>query len=180
MSQVEYEGNGLPEEDEENTNVQGSLAARMRGRAQELERQVTETFDIPGWEDILAVELRLMPWATLRGIGQRNRKVKQAAIQELYTAADSIITATEQFYEVAGEHKTPLEESWITLAKRTGRPLPEDLTQRQAVIALVGDTRVMVLYNEWSEWMQGERRDVDEEVMRDFRMTPSHSSSTTQ
>lgn len=170
---VEYESNELLEEEEGTEDlVQSSLAQRMQSRSQELERQVTEVFDIPGWEDILSVELRLMGWQVLRGIGQRNRKVKQVALQELYTAIDSIITATSQFYEVQGERRVTLEgDTWISLARRTGKKLPDELTQRQAVLALVGDTRVMVLYNEWQEWMQGERREVDEEVMRDFETT---------
>lgn len=176
---VEFDGNGSP--DEAANLVQGSLASRMKSRARELEGQATETFSIPGWEDILAVELRLVSWSVLRGIGQRNARVKQVPLQELYTACDAILTATVQHFEVKddGKHES-IDDTWMSLARRTGKALPEDLTPRQAMIALVGDTRIMVLFNEWQEWMQGERRAVGDEVVLDFGMTSSPTSSTTQ
>lgn len=148
-----------------------SLSTRMKARSEELERQVSEVFEIPGWEDVLAVELNMVGWKKLRVIGQRNRKVKDLPTQELYVAIDQLITATDGFFEVFGDERKSINDTWVSLARRTGKPLPDNLTPRQAVLALVGDTRVMALYNSWQEWLQGERREVDEEVVRDFERT---------
>jgi hypothetical protein len=151
----------------------GSLAARMKRRGQQLEDQRTEIFEIPGWEDILAVELRLLGYEESRRIGQRLvRSVRDETLRELYSYADQIIAATERFYEIDGDRRTPVERTWVQLA-RDGCPakLPEDLTARQAMIALVKDRRVATLFVRFEEWMQGERPQIDEEVVRDFGMT---------
>lgn len=161
------------EDDPSAVEASGSLSSRMERRSNELSSQRSDIFELPGWDDILAVELRLMGWESLRKIGIRNQKVKSVPLQELYTSIDQIVAGTERFYEIdesSGERR-PIRDTWVTLARRTGKNLPQDLTPRQAVIALVGDTRVMTLYNAWQEWMKGERQEVDEEVMRDFETT---------
>lgn len=150
----------------------GSLAARMKRRGKELENQRTEVFEIPGWEEILAVELRMLGYEESRKIGRRLSKIRNESLQELYSYVDQIVAATEGFYEVDGDRRTPVDKTWMDLA-RAGAPhkLPEDLTPRMAVISLVGDRRVAYLFNDWEEWMRGERPEVDEEVVRDFRTT---------
>lgn len=153
-------------------DASSSLSSRMERRSSELASQKSDIFELPGWDDILEVELRLMGWEALRKIGIRNQKVKSVPMQELYTSVDQIVAGTERFFELdeAGNRK-PIRDTWVSLARRTGKNLPQDLTPRQAVIALVGDTRVMTLYNAWQEWMKGERQEVDEEVVRDFERT---------
>lgn len=151
----------------------GSLAARMARRGEQLQNQRTEMFEVPGWEDILAVELRMLGYEESRKIGRRLSKVRDVAMQELYSFADQIIAATEGFFEVVDGQRRPVDRTWMQLAREgVARPLPEDLTPRQAIIALLGDRRVAYLFNSWEEWMQGERPEVDEEVMRDFGRTP--------
>lgn len=162
----------VDEIDPEAVEASNSLSARMERRSQELASQVSEIFEIPGWDEILEVELRLMGWEALRKIGIRNQKVKGVPMQELYTSVDQIVAGTEKFYELDDEgNRKPIKDTWTSLARRTGKNLPQDLTPRQAVLALVGDTRVMTLYNAWQEWMKGERSQADEELVRDFERT---------
>jgi hypothetical protein len=121
---------------------------------------------------MLAVELRLVGWEALRRIVTKYERQRVPALQELYTAADQILLGTEGFYEVDEDGKrTSVEQSWITLAKATGRVLPDELTPRQALISLVGDTNVLILWKEWQDWMSSRRTEVEEEVVRDFGMT---------
>jgi hypothetical protein len=150
----------------------GSLAARMKRRGKELESQRTEVFEIPGWEEILAVELRVLGYEESRKIGRRLSKLRNESLQELYSYADQIVAATEGFYEVDGDRRTPVDKTWMDLARAASpNKLPEDLTPRMAVISLVGDRRVAYLFSDYEEWMRGERQGVDEEVVRDFGTT---------
>lgn len=149
----------------------GSLAQRMEARAGELERTVSAIFPIPTWEDILAVELRLVGWEALRRIVTKHDRHRVEAIKELYTAADQILLGTEAFYEVKEDGRERIESSWVDLARATGRKLPAELTPRQALIALVGDTNVAILWRDWQEWMTTRRPEVDEELAQDFGTT---------
>lgn len=154
------------------TREMGSLASRMEHRAQEIESAVTEIFPIPMWEDILAVELSLVGWERLRKMVAKHNRQRNEAIRELYVAADQLLAATVAFYEVGEDNaQTPVEQTWITLARATGKPLSDDLTPRQAVIALMGDTNVLVLWKEWQDWQSSRRGETDEEVAKDFGTT---------
>lgn len=157
---------------DEPVNGAGSLAARMKRRGRELESQRTEVFEIPGWEEILAVELRLLGYDESRRIGRRLDKLRNEDMQELYSYADQIVAATEGFYEVDGDRRTRIDKTWMDLARAAATvKLPEDLTPRQAIISLLGDRRVFYLFSDFEQWMRGERREVDEEVVRDFGTT---------
>lgn len=151
----------------------GSLKARMGRRGRELESQRSEVFEVPGYDEIIAVELRMLGYEESRKIGQRvARHTREVAMQELYAFCDQILAATEGFFEVDGDRRVPIDATWTSLA-RDASPvkLPEELTPRQALISLVGDRRVAYLFTAWEEWMRGERSDVDEEVVRDFGTT---------
>lgn len=151
-----------------------SLAARMKRRGRELASQRTEIFEIPGWAAILAVELRLLGFDESDKITARLEKtVRHPGLRKLYFAVDQIVAATEGFYEVDGDRRTPVDRTWVDLARDgADHKLPEDLTPRQAVISLVGDRRVVTgLYGEFEAWMSGERETVEEEVVSDFGTT---------
>lgn len=157
---------------DESVNGAGSLAARMKRRGKELESQRTEVFEVPGWEEILAVELRLLGYDESRRIGRRLDKLRNEDMQELYSYADQLVAATEGFYEVDGDRRAPIDKTWMDLARAAAATkLPEDLTPRQAIISLLGDRRVFYLFTDFEQWMRGERREVDEEVVRDFGTT---------
>lgn len=149
----------------------GSLAERMQQRSTELERTVSAIFPIPTWEDILAVELRLVGWEALRRVVTKHERHRVDAIKELYTAADQILLGTEAFYEIKDSDRERVETSWQDLARATGRHLPADLSPRQALIALVGDTNVAILWKDWQEWMATRRPEIDEDVAKDFGTT---------
>lgn len=149
----------------------GSLEARMKRHAAEVAGQSTEIFEIPGWSEILAVELRLLTYDESTKITTRlERTVRDVGLRRLYFAVDQIVAATEGFYEVNDGERTPIDRTWMDLARAAAtHKLPEDLTPRMAVISLVGDRRVVTpLYAEFEGWMSGERPAMEEEVVRDF------------
>jgi hypothetical protein len=150
---------------------QGSLASRVEARAKELEDTVSYVFPIPTWEDIVSVELRLVGWEALRKIVTKHERQRVPAIRELYVAAEQLLVGTMKFYEVNDSKLEEAETDWITLARNTGKKLPDNLTPRQALIAFVGDTNVAILWQQWQEWMTTRRPEVDEEIGRDFGTT---------
>ena len=155
------------------TREPGSLASRIERRAKELESARSEKFPVPNWDDMLAVELRLVSWDALRKIVAKHERQRVPALQELYTAADQILAGTEAFYEIDPETNeyTQVEQNWISLAKATGKALPDSLTPRQAMIALVGDTNILILWKDWQDWMATRRPEVGDEAKEDFTTT---------
>lgn len=159
---------------EEGTPQGNSLQARMQARAKELQDQKTEIFDVPGFEGILSVEFRMLSFETSRKIGMDNERVRSPAMRDLYTMADQLVRATEGFYEEMPDgSRRRIQHDWVSLAYGgLDRPLPQNLTPRQALLAVVGDRRVPVLANQWEEWQLGERRGINDAVVSDFGTTP--------
>lgn len=154
--------------------VDDSLEARARRRHQQLEQEQTEIFEVPGWQDILGVELRLIGWEEGRKIGQRLRKVKPEALRELYIMCDLILAATDGLHELLpGGGSRRSRHTWVSLAQAVlpAGELPDNLTPRRALIAIVGDKRVPALYAVWQNWSGGAREEVTEEVVEDFGKT---------
>lgn len=156
----------------------GSLSSRMGAAEENITSATTERFPIPNWEDMVEVELRMLGWKKLRAIADVHKKVRNKADQELAIAVHQLVVATEGFYEIEGETSVRVDMDWIKLAKAGSgqrgvvKPLPDTLTETQAVLALVAlDTRAMNLWNEWHEWMSSNRSDVDKELVSDFGRT---------
>ncbi len=153
----------------------GSLEARMRARREEVEALVSEKFPLPRYETIIAVELRFQGYERQRLMFERNKRQRSVALKELYTACDQILAATLGFYELAGaedEEGTHTDHSWYSLAKGVlGDKFRDDATPRQAMLALIGAEQVPTLWNDWQEWMSGQRMDVDREMETDFQKT---------
>jgi hypothetical protein len=149
-----------------------SLAERMRSRRETLERNATRTWDLPGYEGILAVKYRAIGYQALRKIVHRHAELDDEGLMELYVACDTLMTATDEVYEIdaKGSH-TPLGERWMELARRADVSLPENPTQRQALLALVPDTAVMALYRRYERFVARTDREADEAVVRDFDET---------
>lgn len=147
-----------------------SLSSRMANRHEQLAKNTTEVFPIPGWEDMLAVELRVLPYSTIRKVGQRNEKIRDEVLQELYSIADQLVIATEGFYELDGEQRIPLDDDWVSLAKRLP-DCPDEATARQAILFLVGEQRIHFLASEWLEWARNTHGDIEKEVSQDFGTT---------
>lgn len=149
----------------------GSLSSRMRQRAEYLESHQTEKFPIPGYEDVLEVELRALGYARVRRVITNNEKIRDPGVREIATIADQLVTATEGFFEVLGEERRQIDDDWLTLARRLPN-CPDELTPRRAILHVVGDKRIHFLAQDWGEWAKSVKEDVDEELGRDFATTP--------
>jgi hypothetical protein len=77
------------------------------------------------------------------------------ALLELYVACDTLIGATEEVYEISETtgKLAATGERWLELARRAGVDLPENPTQRQALLALVPDAAIVSLYNRYYRWI---------------------------
>jgi hypothetical protein len=151
-----------------------SLSSRMTARHEELARQTTGRFPVPGWDDVLEVELRAVGIRQSTKIVQRSQRVRDDGTRQLYVTADLVTQATVGFWEVpenGGGKAKPLEgETWASLAARLD-DCPDSPTPRQALLFLVPEERLLFLYTQWESWMREASRDVDEETMRDFTRT---------
>jgi len=156
-------------------NGSGSLESRMRARRDEVEALVSEKFPLPRYEQMVAVELRFQGYERQRSMFERNKRQRSVALKELYTACDQILAATLGFYELASADDTEgrrTEHSWYSLAQGVlGEKFNDESTPRQAMLALIGAEQVPTLWNDWQEWMSGQRMDVDREVETDFQKT---------
>jgi hypothetical protein len=153
------------------TGIGASLGDRMAARARELDDQATERIPLPGYVDMLELELRSLGWDTVRRVTSRHERRRDPAIRDLYTAADMLLAATVAFHEVGG---VPLQSGWVDLARNVRPNLPEDVTPRQAVLSLLRadrTTAVIDLWNEWSEWNNAARVTLGEELDEDFTTT---------
>ena len=163
---------GLPSDSR--VAVDDSLETRARKRIQELEQEQSEVFEVPGWQDILGVELRLLGWEEGRKIGSRLRKVKPESLRELYIMCDLIIAATDGLHEILESGGTKRSRhNWVSLAQAVlpVESLPDNLTPRRALLAIVTDKRVPALYAVWQSWSGGARAETVEEVVEDFGKT---------
>lgn len=160
----------------------GSLSGRIRQRADELAKQTTVILDVPGFEGILAAEYRALEWSQITKLRRRHQRVRDEGNRELLVGAEVLLLATEEIYEVTeDDRRIPTGERWVDLAVRAGVPLADDPTQRQAMMALFKNTaRVVAHFNEYSEWLAGQRQELNEDVMRDFERTGSQGSPTTR
>jgi hypothetical protein len=172
-------GNGEESPEMEQPVAMGSLAGRIKARREELESETTRVFPLPAYEDVLGVELRMLSWERLRHIASMHERERNAALRELYTAADSVLYASEQMHGIDPNGGTaPITLGWLDVAREAGHKLPEDATLRQAMLALIRDVGVVRLYADWQAWLSGERQRTDEGVVRDFGTTESRNSPT--
>lgn len=147
-----------------------SLSSRMAQRQESLSRQQTEKFPIPGWEDMLAVELRTVSTKAKQAVASRSAKIRNQNERNLYAAIDVIITATVAFWRVTDDGYEPLEDDWVGLAQRLPHP-PDDLTPRRAFLFLLPDHRLDTFFYEYHQWSESVGGDIDQEVLRDFKKT---------
>jgi hypothetical protein len=147
----------------------------MAQRAKQLEHQNTEVFPVPGWEDLIGVELRSLGVREHIAIEERNAKItRDDGVRIVHTIADKLLRATTGFHQRTDDGWQPLEgDTWQSLARSAfGAAVPEDASPRVALLKLVGEQRIRYLISEWEEWAASVRSSVDEDVARDFEMTP--------
>jgi hypothetical protein len=144
-----------------------SLKARMEARAEALQQEQTEKFEIPGYEGLVAVELRRLPFRTIKRIQQTNMKVKDEATRDLYNIADQIARATVSFHEVKGDDFEEIELDWVGMAHLLPHSDGID-TPRKAILFLIPETRIHFFAGQFTTWAGAGQPEEDEEVRRDF------------
>ncbi len=60
-----------------------SLSPRIAHRREQLESHQSEWFPIPGYEDVLEVELRLLGYSKIKRVIARNEKVRDPEIRDI-------------------------------------------------------------------------------------------------
>lgn len=155
-----------------------SLKSRMAARAEQLQGERTEIFPIPGYDDLVGVELRSLTYTVRNRITRRNERERNEALRDLYNFADQAIAATVGFYEPVDKDDDewiPMPgESWVSMCRAAHPDFPEDGTPRQAFLRLVPQDRVDNFAMEYFEWVNGSLP-VESEVVRDFETTQSPS-----
>jgi hypothetical protein len=121
VSMQEYLEEPTQELEPEPQDAPSSLSVRMERRHEELSRQQTEKFPLPGWEDLLEVELRPLGMRAATKIVQRNQRTRDEATRSLYVTCDLLLTATVGFHQVAGERSTPITDDMAALRQRRHR-----------------------------------------------------------
>jgi hypothetical protein len=154
-----------------------SLSARMEKRADALQIDSSEKFEIPGYEGLLAVELRRLGYRTVKQIQKANARVKDEAMRDIYNIADQIARATIGLFQIMGTDADgdtiykELNDSWIDLAHRLPNSERIDTTRKAILFLTGGDQRIHFFANEWGAWQQSGKQDEDQEVRRDFTTT---------
>jgi hypothetical protein len=152
----------------------GSLAERAQARREELQKRHTVCLEPPGYEGLLEVEYRVLTYADIKKIAARNERVSDDAMRDLYMAADGLLTASINSYEIVpGGGRRELGFGWgVQLGLALGYDV-EDLTPRQALFACFPrDFLLFTHYNsDYNDWLQGTTDSVDEEQAEDFQPT---------
>lgn len=160
-----------PEQAATQNGAAGSLQERMRKRSEELRSDRTEVFGIPGYDDIVAVELRTLSTETSLRIQNKNEKTKDLPMKVMYNWADQILAATVVLHQVNGEETKPWPDmTWIELARMSFENTQPDLTSRQALLLMMGNT-LQTFMTEWITWSQEITPELNKEVGLDFVKT---------
>jgi hypothetical protein len=166
-------------EDQEQPEVEqrpGSLAARARTLRQQRLANQTITIEAPGLlAGILAIEYRATSYAESKRIATRHERQQDLAVRDLYMAADHLLLASVNAFEIneRGETQRELGFGWgISLAQALDVKLSEAATARQALMAIVedyaSDVQLVTHYNVYTEWLGGAFQEVDEQQQVDF------------
>jgi hypothetical protein len=152
-------------------NVGTSLQARMRAHLEQEQKKHTDFFRIPRFDDLLVVELRRLSFEAIRKIQKRNERVRQESTRELYDVADQLVRATVAIYEIMDdEGYRETEFGWQDVARLLPDP-PDNLTDRLAILHVIGTDRIHFLAAEWGSWSKLGTSDDVEEVKLGFETT---------
>lgn len=149
-----------------------SLAERVQARRRQLERQHTIVLEPPGYGGLLAVEYRPIAYSEVRALVRRHERIQDEATQELYQAADGLLMACINSYDISGGGKVALNLRWgVELAHLLGYSdtVDDAFTARQALFACFPrDTSVISHYGEYFAWLTDIEDQLDREQMEDF------------
>jgi hypothetical protein len=124
---------------------------------------------------VLAVEYRAVSYQESKRIQERLARVKDEAEKEIYAAADHLLLASFNAYDLTCSPVREIGFGWgIGLAKAMEVEISEGMTPRQALLACFPREQLLLthFYNDYSDWLSGATVDVDEEQVRDFPPTP--------
>lgn len=152
----------------------GSMAERAQAIREEFLKRETVTMEVTGYEGVLAVEYRGLDYAEARKMATRNERVG-AEVRDLYSAADQMIAASVNAYDIGVEPKRELGFGWgVELAKHLGVVKADELTARQAVLACFPGRYQFKLAqhaNDLGDWFLGNATDADSWQAQDFPVT---------
>jgi len=151
--------------------VLGSLEERVAARREKLESKTSELFDVPGYEGIFQVELRLLGGKRQFAIIEALERVHSDYQKALAAAADMVVASTVAIHAVVDEEgKTALAEgvTWTRLATAADKNLDPALKPRVALIRLLTENGVLELAGEWRNWMKNRGVKVEQELEKDF------------
>lgn len=150
-----------------------SLRERMRAQAELMASQRSSVFPVPGYQSMLAVELRALSLDFTGRLADRHKKIQVETQKTLMTACDIILAATEKFYEVDfNGHMRELEGyTWSRFAQEV-KGVDPSISERAKLLALIGDVNVSLLIQLWDAWMSEEKQEIDRGVVEDFSSTP--------
>jgi hypothetical protein len=151
--------------------VPGSLEARVAERREKLEQQTTELFDVPGFEDIFQVELRVVGGKRQHAILTEHERVHDEYQKLIRSGADMLLAATVAFHAVvdAEGNTQPAEgATWKALARAAHPDLPDTVKGRVALLRLLGENGVFDLVAAWRTWMKTRGQKINRELEKDF------------
>lgn len=149
----------------------GSLEDRVGKRRETLEKRTTELFDVPGYQGVFQVEMRILGGKRRYAISEEHERVADEYQKGLRTAADSILKATVAIHSVLDEEgNTAVAEgvSWIRLARAANKNLGDDVKARPALIGMIGENGVIQLAEDWMKWMRTRGVKVEKDLEKDF------------
>lgn len=148
----------------------GSLEERVAQRREKLERKTTEMFDVPGYEGVFQVELRLLGGKRQYAIVDALERVHDDYQKAIRAACDMLLAATVQFHAVVDEEggTQPAEgATWLRLAQAADRNLGPDTQPRVALIRMLGENGVIELAGEWRMWMKNRGAKLEKDLEQD-------------
>jgi len=173
MENMRTVGEAAPDEELTPTDVEirdQSFEERMRARRLQREQRTTESFDVPGFEDLFRVEMQVIGYKRLADVALRHARVRDEALRTLYIAADQILMATVGFHRVKDEggYEQADGDTWLSLARSFDNTIDATLRPRAALIRLLEGAGVIALNNDWYEWNTRGNQTVDKELAGDF------------
>jgi hypothetical protein len=154
-------------------NNDGSFESRMQERRRQREQRTSEVFDVPGFEDLFKVEMKVLGYKRLADLALPHSRVRDDSLRQLYISADQVIAATVGFHKIMedGSLREAEGATWMDMAKAFDPSLDGTVKPRAALIRLLDGTGVLELSNDWYTWNARGNVQVDKDLGADFRVT---------